>query len=149
MHIEADALIDALRAAGMRATGPRRAVCTVIATHHGEHLTAAQILEYAEGELESDVDRATVYRTLEALEEAGQLRHSHIGHGPTVYHLAEESPHQHLVCVDCGRTTAVPGEDLEELFATIATATGFVPDPEHFALGGRCADCAARAARRR
>jgi len=144
MHVDVEGLVAALRERGFRVTRPRRAVCSVIAVHHDEHLTAPQILAYSEEQLGGGVDRATVYRTLEALEEAGVLRHSHIGHGPTVYHLTDERPHQHLVCGTCGKTVAVGETDIETVFARITEVTGFVPDVQHFALGGLCAECAER-----
>jgi len=88
-------------------------------------------------------NRATVYRTLEALEEAGVLRHTHLGHGPAVYHLADEPPHQHLVCAVCGATSSIAADRLAEVLQAITEATGFVPDPAHFAITGLCRECAA------
>jgi len=83
-----------------------------------------------------------VYRTLEALEDSGLLAHSHMGHGPSVYHLAEDAGHQHLICRRCGTTTTLPREESENLAASITVATGFIADLNHFALSGLCADCA-------
>lgn len=143
MHITADDLIDVLRAEDLRITEPRRLVCEIIATRHSEHLTAAAIVEAVEADSGGSADRATVYRTLEVLESAGVIKHGHIGHGPTVYHLAEEADHQHLVCQSCGRTVTVQAEDLEPFLNVVRSNTGFVVDIEHFALAGLCADCAA------
>lgn len=141
MHISADDLIAELRAEGLRITEPRRHVCDVIAERHGEHLTAAAIYDIVESDAGADLDRATVYRTLDVLEEAGVLRHGHIGHGPTVYHLTEEADHQHLVCNSCGRVVAVDHEAVAPLLAELERSTGFHVDVEHFALTGTCADC--------
>jgi len=143
MHITADDLIAVLRAEDLRITEPRRLVCEVIATRHDDHLTAASIYDAVESETHGGVDRATVYRTLEVLESAGAIKHGHIGHGPTVYHLAEESPHQHLVCQSCGRTVTVGAADLVPFLDAVRADTGFVVDIEHFALSGLCETCAA------
>ncbi|HEX9644364.1 MAG TPA: Fur family transcriptional regulator [Acidimicrobiia bacterium] len=139
MHISADQLIDALRGEGHRITRARTAICEVLAVSHTEHLDAGAIRERigADG-----VDLSTVYRTLDALEEAGVLAHTHLGHGPAVYHLAEEAHHQHLVCERCGLTVALAAEDLEQWTGEIRTRTGFVIEPSHFALTGLCAACA-------
>jgi Fur family ferric uptake transcriptional regulator len=59
-----------------------------------------------------------------------------------VYHLTEESDHQHLVCSSCGSTIAVSSDDIGAFLTSITDATGFVPDVEHFALTGRCRNCA-------
>jgi Fur family ferric uptake transcriptional regulator len=145
MHITADDLISILRAEDLRITEPRRLVCEVIAARHDDHLTAAAIYDAVESETDGSVDRATVYRTLEVLESAGAIKHGHIGHGPTVYHLAEESGHQHLVCQSCGRTVTVGTTALVPFLDTIRATTGFVVDIEHFALSGLCENCEGRA----
>lgn len=142
VHITASVLIDALGGEGYRITKARRAVCEVIAGAHDEHLTAADIYDRARAQTGARLDRSTVYRTLEALENAGLLTHSHLGHGPSVYHLTEDSGHQHLICVRCGRTLTLPEEETRSLVDEIADSTGFVIDASHFALSGLCADCA-------
>jgi len=140
VHVSADELVAALRSAGLRATAPRRAVCRVVAESHGEHLTASVITDRLRGA----ADQSTVYRTLDALEVAGVLTHTHLGHGPSVYHLAGDPPHQHLVCERCGTAVEVGAADLERAVAAITARSGFVLDPGHFALSGLCARCAKR-----
>lgn len=141
MHITADKLIDALSGRGYRITGARRAVCEVMAAAHDAHLSAADIYSRAREKSGTRLDRSTVYRTLEALEESGLLAHSHMGHGPSVYHLAEDAGHQHLICRRCGTTITLPQVESERLAGSITRATGFVADLNHFALSGLCADC--------
>lgn len=141
MHVSASDLIDALRAAGLRITKPRRVVCEIVAKGHDDHLTAAAIEERA-ARAGTPVTTSTVYRTLEALEEAEIVTHTHLGHGPSVYHLAADPPHQHLVCSGCGAATAVDEEHLAGLLEEITRRTGFVPDTSHFGLSGVCARCA-------
>ncbi len=129
----------------MRVTEPRRAICRVLARSHDEHLDAPTILAKVAAEVDTTVDQSTVYRTLDALEEIGLLSHTHLGHRPAVYHLSEEAGHQHFVCDACGKTVAVPGTAIDAWAADIRDRTGFVVDPGHFALSGRCAACAAEA----
>jgi Fur family ferric uptake transcriptional regulator len=142
MHITTELLIDALRGDGLRITDARRAVCAVIAASHGDHLDAAAIYDKAVNDLGADLDRSTVYRTLDALENAGAIRHAHLGES-AVYHLADESHHQHLVCQRCGATVAIPEDDLRGFLATVTERTGFVADVEHFAVSGLCSNCSA------
>lgn len=144
MHISPDVLIDALRDQGLRITAARRAVCSVVAERHGQHLTAATILEGTRTEQDARVDQSTVYRTLDALEEAGLLVHSHLGHGPAVYHLATESGHTHVVCSTCGAIEAIPADSLETWVRALRESTGFEIDPSHFAVTGLCSDCASK-----
>jgi Fur family transcriptional regulator, ferric uptake regulator len=143
MHIEPETLIQALRSEGLRITKARRAVCAVIAERHDEHLTASSILTAVSTTARAGADQSTVYRTLDALEQAGLLVHSHLGHGPAVYHLAGEAAHQHVVCRRCGATASVPTAGIADWLEELQKATGFVVDPTHFAVTGLCAACAA------
>jgi Fur family ferric uptake transcriptional regulator len=146
VHITTETLVVALSSRGYRITNARRAVCEVVAAAHDEHLSAAGIYDRARARSGTRLDRSTVYRTLEALEDAGLLAHSHMGHGPSVYHLSEDAGHQHLICQRCGTTLTLPQAESERLARSITTATGFVADLNHFALSGLCADCASRSA---
>jgi Fur family ferric uptake transcriptional regulator len=143
----ADRLLDALRSEGLRITAARRAVCAVLADSHGEHLSAADIHARANQAAGTSIDQSTVYRTLETLEEADLISHTHMGHQALVYHLKDEAPHQHIVCVTCGKMEAMPESELDSFFARITSRTGFIPDPTHVALSGWCAECAAKAGR--
>lgn len=141
MGISTSALVDGLRRSGLRVTKARRAVCTVLAEAGGhEHLTAADVADRA-----GRVDLSTVYRTLDALEGIGLVRHVHLGHGPGAYHVAPVDDHHHLVCDSCGVTVDVPMEDLADSIRSVTRPHGFVADGAHFAIVGRCAGCAARA----
>jgi Fur family ferric uptake transcriptional regulator len=137
-----EALIDQARSRGLRITTARRAVCAVLADTHGEHLTAAAIHQRILASGETSIDPSTVYRTLETLEHAGLITHTHMGHGALVYHVADEAPHQHLMCTRCGTSLALAESELAGFFAEITARTGFVPDPSHVALNGLCRDCA-------
>jgi Fe2+ or Zn2+ uptake regulation protein len=135
----AEALIGALRDAGMRITRARREVCAVLAEAPDGHLSAADIA----ARVQQPVDTSTVYRTLEALQQVGFLRHVHLGHGPGVYHVASVPVHHHLVCEWCGTVVDVPTRALREAVASVTEPQGFVADTTHFAIVGRCRDCAA------
>jgi Fur family transcriptional regulator, ferric uptake regulator len=141
MHITSEILIAALRSQGLRITRARRAVCSIVAELHNEHLTAARILQEVRARDSATADQSTVYRTLDALEEANLLVHSHLGHGPAVYHLASEAAHQHVVCRRCGATASVPTTGISAWLDELQRFTGFVVDPTHFAVTGLCPDC--------
>ena len=141
MRLTADDLLEALRQRSLRITQTRRAICDVLATSHEEHLSAADILERAREKARVGIDQSTVYRTLDVLEELGYLHHVHLGHGAGVYHLTEESDHQHLVCEHCGKSVEIPLEELAPVLATVTSRYGFVAEGVHFALVGTCEDC--------
>ncbi|MDV3223338.1 transcriptional repressor, partial [Intrasporangium sp.] len=128
-----------------------------------EHLSAEQIGERV-AVLAPAVHRATVYRTLTSLTEAGVLSHVHLGGSATVYHLAARpsehargaSPaaygpdrstphahgHLHVQCAVCGRVQDAPADVLEQAGRRLREELGFELDTTHAALLGRCADCA-------
>lgn len=140
MHRTADELVELLRGEGLRVTRPRRAVCEVLASSHDAHLTASELQARAEEAAGASIDLSTIYRTIDALEQAGVIRHVHLGHGPSVLHLADRSDHHHLVCEVCGRTVDVPLEELSGMITELEDRYGFVVDSVHFALVGRCSE---------
>ena len=142
MHVSADDLIGALRERSLRITKARRAICEVLATSHQEHMSATDILARARQQDIGGIDQSTVYRTLDVLEEMGYLHHVHFGHGAGVYHLSEESDHQHLVCENCGKSVEIPLKELAPVLATVTSRYGFVAEGVHFALVGTCEECA-------
>lgn len=160
--------LGALRRRGERITPARCAVLRVIdaADRSEEHLTAEQVGARV-GEFEPSIHRATVYRTLTSLTDAGLLSHVHLGGSGTVYHLIDETdethgPHEayaagpdpaprahthppdhaHVQCVSCGKVVDVPPDALEGVSRRLEAELGFHLDTAHAALLGRCADCA-------
>jgi Fur family ferric uptake transcriptional regulator len=132
-----DSLIDALRREGMRVTAPRRAICAVLSDQAARHLSASEVQSHAERVLGRPIDLSTVYRTVDALQEAGAVHHVHLGPGASVIHLTEEAHHHHLVCDTCGRTVDLPMDELVPL-ASLLEKYGYQPATVHFALVSRC-----------
>jgi Fur family ferric uptake transcriptional regulator len=138
-----DQAIEAIRQSGGRVTVDRRAVVEAL-DRSTDHLTAEQLADAVWAD-HPDINMATVYRTLELLERLHIAFHVHIGHGPSRWHLADEV-HHHLVCEVCDAVIEVPDSTFDPLRARLLADTGFVIDPHHFSLSGRCAACAAAAA---
>jgi Fur family transcriptional regulator, ferric uptake regulator len=134
-----DEIVDRIHSAGERVTVARRAVVSALLEGDG-HATAEAIQARVEPE-HPEVHMATIYRNLETLERLGVVEHTHLGHGPAVYHLAD-SLHQHLVCEGCGRVVEVPADLLRPVEDEVRASYGFVMRPGHFAVVGRCATCA-------
>ena len=79
-------------------------------------------------------------RNVEELEKLGVIVHSHLGHGPATYHLAEGA-HSHFVCEVCGKTFEAPDALFRSLSKTAKAQFGFDINPHHFAVFGRCRAC--------
>ncbi len=137
-------LLEALRAKG-RVTTARRALLESL-SHSDRHRTAEDLADDVRAAFPA-VHRATIYRSLEALTEMGLIEHTHLGHGPAVYHLAEGA-HHHLVCEACGAVIEAPATVFEDLSRGLRLACGFEVTSRHFAVMGRCRTCAELAAAR-
>jgi Fur family ferric uptake transcriptional regulator len=131
-----------LREKGYRLTPQRELV--LAAVNELEHATPEQVCARVQ-ETASGINISTVYRTLELLEELGLVRHAHLGHGAPSYHPAGHHAHLHLVCRDCGTVSQVSVDVAASLTKKVQTTEGFEVDLEHFAIYGRCRDCAKRA----
>jgi Fur family transcriptional regulator, ferric uptake regulator len=128
------AAVVALRTRGMRVSGPRR---TLLEALYGaaDPLTAE--------ELAGELDLASVYRNLDALEAVGLVRHVHVGHGPGMYALSARRDRGYAACECCGRHAALGAPALAAVRAAVRAATGFSSDFSHFPIVGLCPDCGA------
>ncbi len=136
---QAEEVLDLVRQHGGRVTTARRAVVATLLDKHAEHLSADDVAALVQRD-HPEVHLTTVYRTLEALEGLGVVRHVHLGHGPSTYHLAAEA-HHHAVCDACGTVLELPADLFDAVAERVAREAGFVLATPHFALGGRCATC--------
>ena len=125
----------ALRAAGGRFSASRRRVL--------EALFAAADPLPADA-IAPDLDRASVYRALEYLEELGVVRHVHLGHGPGLYALTGGGEREYLVCERCDRVTALEAQRLDGVRDAIEREFGYRARFTHFPIVGLCPDCASR-----
>ncbi len=105
-----------------------------------EHRTAEQLAALVQARL-PEVHLSTIYRNLEELQRMGVLVHTHFGHGPATYQPAVGA-HGHFVCDVCAATVEIPPELVASLADGALASSGFVVEPGHFAIGGRCAHCA-------
>jgi Fur family transcriptional regulator, ferric uptake regulator len=131
-----------IRRHGIRSTGPRLAVLA--------HLDAASApLSHTEihGALAGHgYDRATIYRNLMDLAEAGLLVRSDLG--DHVWRFERRQPranhpagHPHFVCVDCGGISCLP-ELAVKLVPTSGAPKALSTQKLEVHVKGRCDDCA-------
>lgn len=123
-----------LRDAGFRRTPQRQQVWETVESMR--HATPEQIAAAL-----PDVDLSTVYRALEVLVEVGLITHTHIGHGPPVYHAVDPTPHLHLVCQRCGRQASADMALADGLAAALLAEHGFAADLAYMSLPGVCREC--------
>lgn len=127
-----------LRKKGLRLTKPRKVILDYI-HEKGENLTADDIINYVQRSYPR-INKSTIYRTLELLEENGCVFATQ-SNERTVYHHTVGDRHYHLVCRQCGKTV-----DCEEkIFVTAEKALrkvyGFQIISKHVVISGICKSC--------
>lgn len=137
-------LTTALRAGGHRVTIPRLVVHRHV-RRATNHLTPEAVHSQLAGGLPS-LSPATIYSTLELLDELGLVRRVSTPRGGTVYDPRVDD-HHHLICRNCGRV-----EDFEAPVRMVAAEDrarelGFRPEHGELQLTGLCSICAAEAGR--
>ena len=114
-----------LRKAGLKVTLPRVKVYQILEkATEGDHWSAEDIykLLIEQGE---DVGLATVYRVLTQFEAAGLVvRHNFEG-GHSVFELASEENHDHIVCIKSGRVKEFSDPALNQRIEQIAIEMGY------------------------
>lgn len=121
-------------------TTKRRALIAAAVEENSEFVTAQQIHAQLRSAGES-VGLATVYRALQAMEEAGQLDSIRTEEGESAYRVCSSGHHHHLICRQCGKTVEIFPKGLEDWVANIAAENGF-SDPDHLVeVWGLCSQC--------
>ena len=108
-------LMAALEDRGHRMTSPRRRVI--------DHLSD-KIEGFSAEEVHDalpDVGRATVYRTIKLLVEAGVVCKLALPNGAPKYSLARYEHHHHTVCIRCGTVGEFRAATIERLIRTIGS----------------------------
>ncbi len=105
---------------------------------------AATITEAADALRSDAVGQATVYRTVQLLNDLGLLARVQDGRGEICY-IAPPIGHSHpLICAACRRVVRFDGEgDLTALEEQLAAATGFSIYGHHLEIYGICPSCRA------
>lgn len=131
---------------GHKLTPQRWAIIAIFLMNKGRHLSADDVYSMLR-ETYPNNGIATVYRTLELLEEIDVLRKVDFGEGRARYELSDEESHNHhhLVCTRCGRITEFEDELLDSLEAAIARKTGFLIRDHEAKFYGVCAQCQSEA----
>jgi Fur family peroxide stress response transcriptional regulator len=116
-------LTASLKQAGLRLTPQRVAICQFL-LESKDHPTAVMIYEHLRSRYPS-LSPMTVYNTLKALVELGQV--NALGHAGdnTVHYDANISPHLHLACIRCHRIVDVPCDCLSGLDETVRRTSGY------------------------
>ncbi|MBM3982519.1 MAG: transcriptional repressor [Planctomycetes bacterium] len=121
----------------------RELLAHVFAKH--SHFDAEELIEQLK-RAKKPVSRATVYRTLTKLVDAGLLRRIELGDRTVYDHDYGYPAHDHLVCEQCNSMTEFQSDELEALLSTLAGQHQFRVEGHTLVIRGVCAACKAKRA---
>ena len=138
----------ASRSKPQRFTDQQRDLVQYIFSRHN-HFDAEQLLDDLKSE-HLRVSRATAYRTLTKLVDAGLLRRLEIGPRTYYEHDYGYPQHDHLFCEQCRTMIEFQRPEIENLLREVASQQLFQVTGHSVIVRGVCADCnRARGSRRR
>jgi Fur family transcriptional regulator, ferric uptake regulator len=136
------AYIDSLRPAGGKRSSKRDFIVNVFLRQEG-HLSADDLVDLIRHE-DHKISRATVYRTLHWMVEAGIARKVDFGEGRFRFEHSYRHPrHFHLICKTCNRSSEFLSSDIEALLEEVAAARNFTARQSVLQIYGTCAECRA------
>lgn len=140
--LSADELSERLRSAGLRSTGPRRAVYAALA-ELGGHRSADEVLAYSARNGPA-LPRASVYNALSTLVSIGLVMRAEAGSRVALYEVSTDY-HHHLLCRGCGGVIDVPADHAEPAGADDGSASDRLPgaliESAQVVYRGLCPDC--------
>jgi len=132
--------LDRLRPAGGKRSGKRDFIVNTFLRQEG-HLSADDLVDLIRRE-DHRISRATVYRTLQWMVDAGIARKVDFGEGRFRFEHSYRHPrHFHLICKSCNQSSEFLSSDIEALIEEIATARNFAARQSVLQIYGECEDC--------
>ena len=129
---------ERIREQGYRLTPQRQIIMDALCAI-GDHASVNQVYERVHQHSPA-IDRATVYRTLHFFHDLQLVTASEID-GETMYEIAGQAAHHHLICSACGTEQTLHDEDLEGLVMHLHETYGFTAELRHLVLPGLCREC--------
>jgi Fur family ferric uptake transcriptional regulator len=125
---------------GGKRSSKREQIVNVFLRQEG-HLSADDLVDLIRRE-EKGISRATVYRTLQWMVDAGIARKVDFGEGRFRFEHSYRQPrHFHLICKTCHRSFEFLSSDIESLIEEVSHARSFAPAQSVVQVYGTCEDC--------
>jgi Fur family transcriptional regulator, ferric uptake regulator len=140
---EIEKLKSNLKEKGYKLTPQRRAIVDNIIKNEGSHLTTEELYDLVKKEC-PEIGLATVYRTVQLLDDMGVVSKLDLNDGCYRYELVHEEEnhhHHHLICSDCGKVIEVQGDLLEVLEHEIESKYDFKIKNHSVKFYGICNEC--------
>jgi len=132
--------LTSLKPAGGKRSGKREQIVDVFLRQEG-HLSADDLVDRIRQE-DHRISRATVYRTLQWMVEAGIARKVDFGEGRFRFEPSYRQPrHFHLICKGCQESSEFLSSDIEAAIDEVAVARGFSIGHSIVQIYGTCDAC--------
>jgi len=134
--------VERHRPSGSRRSGKRDVIVGVFLEQDG-HISPDQLVDAVRAR-DSRISRATIYRTLQWMTEAGMARKVDFGEGRFRFEHAYRHPrHFHLICRRCKQSFEFLSSDIESLIDEVAQARAFQVEESVLQIYGTCEACRA------
>ena len=132
--------LSRLKPTGGKRSSKREQIVNVFLRQEG-HLSADDLVDLIRRE-DHRISRATVYRTLQWMVDAGIARKVDFGEGRFRFEHSYRQPrHFHLICKTCHRSFEFLSSDIEALVEEVATARSFTASQSVVQIYGTCEEC--------
>ena len=132
--------LSRLKPAGGKRSSKREQIVNVFLRQEG-HLSADDLVDLIRRE-DRRVSRATVYRTLQWMVDAGIARKVDFGEGRFRFEHSYRQPrHFHLICKTCHRSFEFLSSDIETSIEEVAGARSFTAAQSVVQIYGTCEEC--------
>ena len=139
MPISSDDL-ERVRPVGGKRSSKRDFIVNVFLRQEG-HLSADDLVDLIRKE-DHRISRATVYRTLQWMMDAGVARKVDFGEGRFRFEHSYRHPrHFHLICKTCNQSFEFLSSDIEALIEEVAAARNFTAKQSVVQIYGTCEEC--------
>lgn len=138
-----DLLKEKLKKTGFKITPQRRAIIEVLLENRYYHLSSEEIYDKVR-ESCPEIGLATVYRTMQLLDEIGAISKLNLDDGCIRYEIdldKEGHNHHHLVCLNCGKIIGVEEDLLKDIETKIQKNYNFFVLNHDLKFDGYCEDC--------
>ncbi len=137
---------ELLRRSGLKVTPARLAILEIL-EKSPIPLSPSRIVKNIS---RTDVDQATVYRTLNSLREAGAVKQIDLEHGHAHFEMAGRPEHHHVVCTNCGKVSDFEGCVSDAMVSDALKQVKDFSSIDHHSLElfGLCKSCAKKLKKR-
>ena len=132
--------LSRLTPTGGKRSSKREQIVNVFLRQEG-HLSADDLVDLIRKD-DHRISRATVYRTLQWMVDAGVARKVDFGEGRFRFEHSYRQPrHFHLICKTCHRSFEFLSSDIEGLVEEVAAARSFTASQSVVQIYGTCEEC--------